>query len=66
MVSWNKLATPNKYGGRKVKNIFLFGKYLEMKILWRGLFGKGLSRDIIFAKYLKSQHVEEWIRKYFK
>ena len=35
------------------KNIFLFGKSLATKKLWRGMFGCGLSTSIINEKYIK-------------
>lgn len=40
--NWESIARPKLLGGWGLKSIFLFGKALATKILWRGLFGHGL------------------------
>lgn len=42
LASGETIARPKLLGGWGLKNIFHFGKALETKSIWRGLFGKGL------------------------
>ena len=49
-----KISTRNTFGGWGVKNILCFGEALAMKILWIGLFGRGLWSEIIKEKYLRN------------
>jgi len=58
LISWKKLAKPKKVGGWGVKNIFIFGKALATKILWRGLMVSGLWHEVILKKYLRKKSVE--------
>lgn len=45
-----------------IKNLFWFNDALSLKILWRGLFGQGLWKDILHTKYLKIIPIVQWIR----
>lgn len=66
MASWESLSLPKLKGGWGLRNLVLFGKALYLKILWHGLFGVGLQRDVVHAKYLINRSLLEWLRKLIK
>jgi hypothetical protein len=49
-------------GGQGLNNIFHFSKALAYKILWKGLMGLGLWREILIQKYIHPFLVLDWIR----
>jgi hypothetical protein len=63
LINWKNLAKPKKDGGWGIKNIFIFGKALAAKSMWRCLMMPGLWHEVIMKKYLKNKTVEEWFRK---
>lgn len=63
MISCKKLYKPKKVGGLGIKNIFIFGKALEAKSLWRVLIVLGLWHEVILKKYLRKKQVKDWFRE---
>jgi hypothetical protein len=63
LVKWNKIAKPKKEGGWGIKNIYLFGRALATKSLWRCLMVPSLWHDVVQKKYLKQKSVVEWLRE---
>ena len=62
LVSWDILSLLKKIGQWGIINIFIFGKDLDIKFLWRVLMGNGLWSEVIQAMYLKKKYVTQWIR----
>jgi hypothetical protein len=61
LVKWKNIAKPKKDSGWGIKNIYLFGKALATKRLWRLLFNKGMWARIMQQKYIISHTMEQWI-----
>jgi hypothetical protein len=53
LVKWNMIAKPKKEGGWGIKNIYLFGRVLATKRLWRCLMVPSIWHDVVQKKYLK-------------
>jgi hypothetical protein len=66
LASWKKLALPKENGGWGLKNPFMFSKALATKNVWRLIQGIGLWVQVIRAKYIALDSVEEWVRNLVK
>lgn len=49
LMNQERLYLPKSVGGWGIKNIFHFEKALAAKSLWRGLFKKGIWKDVIIT-----------------
>lgn len=59
---WQDLSRPKACGGWGLKHLFHFGKALETKSLWRGVFGTSMWHESILEKYLKNKPLDIWLR----
>ena len=62
LISWDKMEKPKEIGGWAIRNIYLFSRSTNAKILWRTLFLESLWHRAILAKYFKTSSIEQWIR----
>jgi hypothetical protein len=62
LASWKKLALPKAFGGWGLKNPFLFSKALAAKNVWRLIQGTCLWAQVVRAKYISPNIVEDWIK----
>jgi len=61
LVSWDMISKPKVLGGCGFWNIHWFSQALEVKSLWRGLFGLGSWSKVMVKKYLKGEDVILWL-----
>ena len=62
LINWERLANPKLLGGWDIKNIFWFSMTLRMKSMWIVVFGLGLWKEVIHAKYLSRVYLISWLR----
>jgi len=60
------MALPKAIGGWGLKNLFLFSKTLVAKNVWRVTQGIDLWVQVVRAKYISPNTMEDWIRNPFK
>jgi hypothetical protein len=63
---WDCLSRQKALGGWGMKNIFMFSKSLAAKFGWRFLLSASLWTSVVEHKYIRSDSLEDWIRKLVK
>ena len=59
LAKWEQIMKPNNCGGWGLRDLFLFGRALLMKSLWRGLKSNGIWSEILKYKYPELEDLEK-------
>jgi len=66
LTSWKKLSLSKSIGGWGLKNPFLFSKAIATKNVSRLIQGTSLWVQVVRAKYIAPNTMEDWIRNPLK